>query len=424
MIMLQGCPIPDFADPICAEFSPCEIGSFFRVPGFSDGTRASISARPRFFRRQSTHNEGEIGMKTLQQMLPAMALVLLASQASSAQGRWAYLWADQPFSASYTPNTTYQANSAGATNTMQRSGTGSYTASLPNLGASAGTVHVTAYGIGTETCKVASWFPSGSTQLVNIRCFDRSGLPIDTLFTMTFTNPASTAGPMAFLWADQPSAVSYTPSTQYQFNSSGATNTITRTTTGTYTANLPNLGAAAGHVQVTAYGTGSERCKVTGWGPSGSTQLVGVQCHDSSGTPVDTRFTLTYVANMNLIGGASLFGAHFGGPGPGPSGSYLWANQPSSASYTPNLLYQWDDLASSPANTVSRSGTGQYKVQFVNHSMAFGDVQVTAYGFGSEYCKVAFWNPFDGVQVRCFNAGGSPVDTLFDVVFLDWFQGF
>jgi len=55
---------------------------------------------------------------------------------------------------------------------------------------------------------------------------------------------------------------------------------------------------------------------------------------------------------------------------------------------------KWDDLASSPANTVSRSGTGQYKVQFVNHSMAFGDVQVTAYGFGSQYCKVAFWNSF------------------------------
>src|SRR5207302_517489 len=63
----------------------------------------------------------------------------------------------------------------------------------------------------------------------------------------------------AVIEADQPISPSYTPSSWYQFNSSGATNTVVRTGVGAYTALLPNLGAYTGHVQVTAYGTGSER---------------------------------------------------------------------------------------------------------------------------------------------------------------------
>jgi hypothetical protein len=66
----------------------------------------------------------------------------------------------------------------------------------------------------------------------------------------------------AYLLADQPTSSSYTPPLAYQFNSSGATNTVVRTGVGAYTATLPFLAAYTGHVQVTAYGTGSERCKV------------------------------------------------------------------------------------------------------------------------------------------------------------------
>ena len=43
---------------------------------------------------------------------------------------------------------------------------------------------------------------------------------------------------------------------------------------------------------------------------------------------------------------------------------------------------------------------------------------MTAYGAGSAYCKVAYWTPWAGVQVRCFSSAGVPVDTYFDVTFL------
>src|SRR5262249_43031794 len=152
-------------------------------------------------------------------------------------------------------------------NTVVRTGVGAYTAMLPNLGTATGkdTVHVTAHGLGTETCKVASWGPSvvtlltgvTGTQNVNVRCFTSSGAPVDTFFTLTCAHPSSLAGAMAFLWADKPTPAGSTPIPSYPPNSPGATNTVVRTGVGPYTANLPNLGGpkGGGHVQVTAYGT-------------------------------------------------------------------------------------------------------------------------------------------------------------------------
>src|SRR5690349_18877060 len=67
---------------------------------------------------------------------------------------------------------------------------------------------------------------------------------------------AATTTGYAFLWADQPSTASYTPSTSFQGNSMGGTNTIVRNGTGDYTITLPGMagnGGDGGNVQVTAY---------------------------------------------------------------------------------------------------------------------------------------------------------------------------
>jgi hypothetical protein len=214
----------------------------------------------------------------------------------------------------------------------------------------------------------------------------------------------------AYLWADQPTAPSYTPSLAYQFNSSGATNTVVRTGVGRYTAKLPNLGSQTGHVQVTAYGTGSERCKVERWYPSGTTQQVNVRCFTSTGTPVDTRFTMTYVSGISLVGSPCCPTSS------GTAAAYVMANQPTSPSYTPILAYQFNDAGAT--NTITRSGLGIYKVQFPFMSLDRGHVQVTAHGGGPQYCKVVSWTPGAGVEVRCFGSSGLPEDTFFDVTFL------
>jgi hypothetical protein len=345
-----------------------------------------------------------------------LSLASAPPSALAASFGWAYLWADQASTTSeYTPSSSYQFDSnvtTAAPNTVLRTGVGAYTAKLPNLGDAAGTVHVTAYGSGTETCKVANWNPSGTTQQINVRCFTNAGTPVDTRFTLTYAHPSSSPKPMAYLWADQASATSeYTPSASYQFNSTGAANTVVRTGVGTYTAKLPGVGSATGHVQVTAYGTGSERCKVVNWSPSGTTQQVNVKCFTSAGTAGDTRFTLTYVSGISIVGSTCC------GGGPGTPTGYDWADQPTSSSYTPSLPYQFN-VTVGAINTITRSGVGAYAAQFPFQSLDRGDVQVTAYGSASEYCKVASWALSSGVQVRCFNSAGAPVDTRFDVTFL------
>jgi hypothetical protein len=355
------------------------------------------------------------------------------SSAQAAPARWAYLLADQPLAASYTP--TPQRNSSGATNTVIRSAAGRYRVLLPNLGANAGMVHVTADGNYTQYCKVESWGPiilDPTTQEVRVRCFNMSGELADSRFTLSYADPVVPDNQMAYLWANSPSQASYTPLLNWQFNSTGAANTVTRNAQGVYTATLPNLGSFngwpiwAGHVQVTAYGTGTEQCKVSHWAPVGSDIQVGVRCFTGptptlpGGFPADTRFTLTYAQGNSLIGAATGVTSAV----PGPSGEYVWANDPTAASYTPAANYQWDDTSTPGSSiTITRLSLGSYVVDLTRHSTnGDGNVQVTAYGTGPEYCHLAGWSG-NGIQVHCFDRWGRGVDTRFTLAFLTEVQG-
>jgi hypothetical protein len=330
-----------------------------------------------------------------------------ASAAPSAPFGSAFVWANNATAASYAPTAAYQWNSTnptGAVNRITRTAVGAYTVVLPGLGATSGTVLVTAYGAGKDYCKVASWGPSGTRQVVYVRCFNRLGAKVNTTFTLSYSNRS--VGNRAYVWANQPAKASYNPAAAYQANSTGATNRITRSGVGNYRVILPNLGASAGHVQVTAYGTGTQRCKTTSWGPSGTSQSIGVRCFTVAGALADSMFTLTYVRSGNLLGQPV---------GTGPNGNptaYAWANLPATKSYTPANAYRFGAAKA----TITRVGTGDYKfktpVNFVN-----GNVQVTAYGTGSEHCKVAYWNNADGIRVKCYTAKGVPVNARFDVAF-------
>jgi hypothetical protein len=107
--------------------------------------------------------------------------------------------------------------------------------------------------------------------------------------------PDPVMGRLGFVWADNSTAASYTPSTTYSYNSSGGTITIERTGTGVYRVRFAGLGGhgkAGGHVQVTAYGAGSETAKVQSWNSSGADFIVNVRCFDRVGSPIDTRYTV------------------------------------------------------------------------------------------------------------------------------------
>ena len=48
---------------------------------------------------------------------------------------------------------------------------------------------MTAYGAGSENCKVQNWGPTLADQIVYVRCFDAAGNAVDTQFTAAFTRP-------------------------------------------------------------------------------------------------------------------------------------------------------------------------------------------------------------------------------------------
>jgi hypothetical protein len=339
--------------------------------------------------------------------LTALAATLAAPTLANAAS-YGYVWADQPTASTYIPSTLYQANSKGKLNIINRTGPGQYTVLFPGLAndRNGGTVDVTAYGPGARTfCGVVSWGRSGRRDVaVNVRCADSGGALVDSQFDATYSVPAKKGGALAYVWADQPTAPSYTPDPFYQFNSKGGTNTVVRQAAGVYTVVLPKLGADNGTVKVTTYGPVSTRCKVVYWFPSGTDQTVTVECFNSAGIRVDSRFTMTFAHNRSILGS--------GGYG------YAWANSPSSSPYTPTSAY----AATSPAGPISivRYGAGAYGVRFAGVGGAtLSDVQVTAYGDDSNECRVQGWGG-DGangqeVGVECYDTNNVPADTLYTI---------
>ena len=187
-------------------------------------------------------------------------------------------------------------------------------------------------------------------------------------------------------------------------------NTVTRSAAGSYVVRLPNLGGPGGHVQVTAFSNLAVHCKPGTWFPDGSAELIYVQCFDHTGSLVDSVFELTYVDQLNI-----LWPLHRVQPRRARS-AYAWADQPFTESYQPDPSYQFANFTAT-AGSASRNGPGSYGMRFQDVNLSTGGVQVTAYGWGPELCVIAYWNVGHGIQTRCYDQSGTPVDTYYDVSF-------
>lgn len=347
---------------------------------------------------------------TLQQVLAAQ------------RGAHGWVWANQPASASYTPSLSYQFNSSGATNTITRSGAGVYQVRYPGLGHSTvsgvgtgGNVQVVAYDPGAY-CKVASWSGFGTDASVNVRCFTYAGAPVDAMFVAlfhrsTFEGFRRAHATSGYLWSQSASYAAVTSaSSLYSGNEAGQLNTISQTGTGRYVATLPGVDAFDASVLVTAYGSGSERCQVSSWGSSSDGMRVHVACSAPNGTAADSRFTLAFTGGG--VPGRLATGDN--------AGAYAWANQPSSASYTPSTWYQGNLFGANV--TIDRSAVGTYLVRVPRSvSVSRDAVLVTAYGSTGHHCLVDHWSRLateTSARVLCFNGAGSPVDTYFTLSYL------
>lgn len=341
----------------------------------------------------------------------ASAAVRVAHPAvDGAPGVTAYAYANRPTSRSYTPESDYSYNSTGASNHITRSALGEYTVQFTGLGAYAlqGTVDVTAEGLQPAECEVVSWGPdsTGANLLVNVDCFEVTGPRLNAYYEVAFTSGGSTSGTTDYVWANQPGAASYTPALAYQFNSSGGTNTITKIGTGEYQVTMPGPVVVDGSVKVTAYGTVADSCQVAGWFDESSGQDVDVDCFSKVGAPVNDKFTMTFTASNDLMGDG------------GPSG-YLWANEPTASSYTPDLSYQYDS-GGGEATVDNLGETGEWENIWPNDGQGdSGDQQATAYGATDAHCIVD--GPAGGTgpgsqqtgDVFCFDTSGNPLNTYY-----------
>ena len=116
--------------------------------------------------------------------------------------------------------TTY--NPSGGATRIFHTGTGLYTMRFFGLNSFRGVPMVTPMGDQDRICSVRSYGVSGVDSNFYIACFDRSGVPADAIFAFKYEGrnaAAALPSDTAFLWAHDPVASSYTPSTDYSWNS-------------------------------------------------------------------------------------------------------------------------------------------------------------------------------------------------------------
>lgn len=318
----------------------------------------------------------------------------------------------------------YQYNSLGPEyqNRVARLGTGTYRVWFSGLGVYGGVAHVTAYGAGQAgQCKIGYWGPDGFDQAVTIYCFDANGVLADRQFTATYTNEVASYYGFGYLWANAPTASSYTPHTLYQFSSAGSHNTIVRTGVGQYNVTMTGMSAmppsTAESVLVSAYGVtydsygninnGTVSCKVS----SSSGTLAAVNCYAGI-TPADAMFTLTYVGPGNILGApnAPLFNTP---PTRALPSSYAWISGPSTTPPDPNWRFS---TASLRGWAESYDSTNMITHVSVPVYTGWGNVQVVAYGYGATHCSVTNWED-QSIGVQCWNGLGKLTTAPFNVFF-------
>ena len=312
-------------------------------------------------------------------------------------------------------------NSARGTNSLASSGN-TYEVTLPGLGNGLhSNVQVNAVnndGRG-HYCTSDGWSSSNGVDVTaDVTCFDASGNPILEDFSLLYQarTKAPATGAIAFLWANQPTTSSYTPATQYNFNSTGQRNTVNRDNTGVYLAFLPGMTATGGNPQVTAYGDSAARCEVADWFHNRVGTTVSVFCVNSAGVAADELFSLSYTIGTNEAAG----------PAATSLGAYAWANNPTRRNYVPRLPFQFDTVSSGPL-TAQRFGglvQGQYSLTVPNpNNIPFATIlgMVTANGSSGEYCNPAGLNVLSGefyLDLICYDSAGRQLDTKYIGTFI------
>jgi hypothetical protein len=200
-----------------------------------------------------------------------------------------------------------------------------------------------------------------------------------------------------FVRATSPTSPTYTPAAAYSYNSTGATNKITRSSTGQYHVTMPGLGlGGAGNVQVIAYGGSGNRCVVGGW--SGWPDLdIFVICSTPAGAYADVSFVAQF---------------YVAGSGDKLDTAYLVDDLPTASAFVPTTTSGFNSKGGSVS--VTRDDVGKYTVEMSGFAEVGGNVAVTAWGSTANLCVATSWDT-DSIGVWCYGTLGQAADTAFSV---------
>jgi hypothetical protein len=241
--------------------------------------------------------------------------------AAAVSGSWggAYLLNTNPtylLGIPYDAPSGYRYNEFGGTNRITRVSTGVYDNRLPGCGSSEGTNHVTAYGSGSEYCNVSSSTADGNDRIVRVRCFNSSGQPANSGYSLDYKplGLQGLGGTGASAIASNTTSSSYRPSVWYN---SGACQPVprdalaTRAATGKYNMRFDSMAAKdAGIVLsvalVSGYGSDSGYCKIgrdaadgaQWWLPTGTNWTdvqIGVRCYNNSGALANHQYVASFI---------------------------------------------------------------------------------------------------------------------------------
>lgn len=317
---------------------------------------------------------------------------------SSIAVKRAFAWCGSPTTASYTPNGLYSFNSTGGAITVTRSSTGSYAVNFSGMKMTGGHVQASLYGSSEGQVRVSSWGSSGNDMFANIRTYNQAGVLADRAFNIFITDQGFEG---AYLYANQESSVSYTPSTTYSYNSSGGSPTISSPQIGTYTVTIPGVGSSGiGNVQVTCAGTSTNAtAKIKEWKVDGNDLKVEVRTYNSTGSLSDVKFNLLYMKDLSNT-----------------TGAYCWADlETTTSAYAPLRILNSGSSVSSSI-TSKKLSTGYYEVTVKNQSGNGNTIMVTAHGDNSNKAIVNSWGSSGSdlvAYVRTFNSSGTLTDTEF-----------
>jgi probable HAF family extracellular repeat protein len=204
---------------------------------------------------------------------------------------------------------------------------------------------------------------------------------------------------VAYAWANQPTAASYTPAPQYAYNSAGGPIQIARQSKGVYDVafeSLPGWGnnGLSSAASVTAYGSSTIACSLASYASSPNRVVATVSCFNVvTKVSADSRFTVLVVGNQSVPAPSTFVFSGGGAPIPPPNPAWSWTsgNDAIAVSHNP--------------------GAGDYNVLLGTGKSA---ELVTASG-GARRCNNA-GGTSGGLRVRCYDLNGAPSDERFWVV--------